>query len=150
MLSSAIGRQLLESQTLRHGTLLQDILGSQLDWDWDRASFFAVRFPVLFGVQLWKHSAVDQRGILPLGLMRLSHERWHLRPWADTIWLETKTPDLKQTCPLPAEFARNSLGNGWSTTSVRASTGVLMDNRACIVLQLNLPHDLLFELISRC
>jgi isocitrate lyase len=42
-----------------------DILGSQLDWDWDRASFFAVRFLYLFDVNIGKHSAADPRGILP-------------------------------------------------------------------------------------
>jgi isocitrate lyase len=44
-----------------------DILGSRLDWDWDRASFFAVRFPSLFDVNFVDTycSAADPRGILP-------------------------------------------------------------------------------------
>lgn len=38
-------KQLVESRTLRHGTLLGvDIIGSQVDRDWDRASFFSARY----------------------------------------------------------------------------------------------------------
>ncbi len=74
-----------------------DIIGSQVDWDWDRASFVVVRFSYLTSTL---------GNIVPRTLEGYYHATGGIdaavsralafAPYADMIWLETKTPDLKQ------------------------------------------------------
>jgi isocitrate lyase len=75
-----------------------DILGSQLDWDWDRASFFAVCFPFLFDVDFGNIVPRTREGYYHTtgGIDAAVSRALAFAPWADMIWLETKTPDLKQ------------------------------------------------------
>lgn len=76
-----------------------DILGSRLDWDWDRTSFFAVCFPSLL-TNLWIHTVVPRtrEGYYHTagGIDAAVSRALAFAPCADMIWLETKTPDLKQ------------------------------------------------------
>jgi isocitrate lyase len=55
-----------------------DILGSQLDWDWDLPRTREGYYHTTGGID-----AAVSRALA-------------FAPWADMIWLETKTPDLKQ------------------------------------------------------
>ena len=97
LLSSVIERQLMENQTLRHGTLLQifsvlNLTGTGIV----RRSLLLVflRFDVTFGtiVPRTREGYYHTTGGIDAAVSRALA----IAPYADMIWLETKTPDLKQ------------------------------------------------------
>ena len=97
LLSSVIERQLMENQTLRHGTLLQifsvlNLTGTGIV----RRSLLLVflRFDVTFGIIVprTREGYYHTTGGIDAAVSRALA----FAPYADMIWLETKTPDLKQ------------------------------------------------------
>ena len=96
LLLSAIGRRLLESRTLRHGTLPQTLL-----------------VPKLTGTGIVRHALLVLGPFFMLTVNTVPRTRegyYHtiggidaavsralaFAPYADMIWLETKTPDLRE------------------------------------------------------
>jgi isocitrate lyase len=98
LLLSAIGRQLLENQTPRHGTLLQiflvlDLTGTGIvrrSLLFDLPSFLMSTFGNL--VPRTREGYYHTTGGIDAAVSRALA----FAPWADMIWLETKAPDLKQ------------------------------------------------------
>lgn len=74
-----------------------DIIGSRVDWDWDRTCHFADRLFTFF---------TSTAGTVPRtregyhhtagGIDAAVSRALAFAPYADMIWLETKAPDLKQ------------------------------------------------------
>ncbi len=74
-----------------------DIIGSQVDWDWDRASFFARLFFLTSNVVGNAVPRTREGYYHTIGGIDAAVSRaLAFAPYADMIWLETKTPDLKQ------------------------------------------------------
>lgn len=73
-----------------------DIIGSQVDWDWDRASFIGALFfhltSTLDVVPRTREGYYHTTGGVDAAVSRALA----FAPYADMIWLETKTPDLQQ------------------------------------------------------
>jgi isocitrate lyase len=71
-------------------------------------------------------------------------------PWADMIWLETKTPDLKQAQSF-ARRIREKVPGKWLVYNLSPSFNWSAHGYSGMYRsQLNLPHSLLFGLKYRC
>ncbi len=73
-----------------------DIVGSEIDWDWDCMSPLIPTsqdlFPIIFAVPRTREGYYHTAGGIDAAVSRALA----FAPYADLIWLETKTPDLKQ------------------------------------------------------
>jgi isocitrate lyase len=73
-----------------------DIIGFQVDWDWDRAWFFGARVFLLTStfdiVPRTREGYYHTAGGIDAAVSRALA----FAPYADMIWLETKKPDLQQ------------------------------------------------------
>jgi isocitrate lyase len=73
-----------------------EIVGSQVDWDWDRTSSLAI--PLLPSTSTADTVPRTREGYYHTagGIDAAVSRALSFAPYADMIWLETKTPDLKQ------------------------------------------------------
>jgi isocitrate lyase len=145
LLSSAIGRQLLESQTLRHGTLLRIFLVLNLTGTGIVRRSLLFVFPFCFDVNFGNIVPRTREGYYHTtgGIDAAVSRALAFAPWADMIWLETKTPDLKQAQSF-ARRIREKFPGKWLVYNLSPSFNWSAHGYSGMYpSQLNLPHSLL-------
>jgi isocitrate lyase len=77
--------------------IAKDLIGSQVDWDWDcTPSFIIVDFPLNVGCAYTVPRTREGYYHTTGGVDAAVSRALAFAPYADMIWLETKAPDLKQ------------------------------------------------------